>query len=95
MRRAKKYLRPVKPLDSYRLMGCTRYETGGDGLRYKVHHIRAAAKEYRCPGCNGIIAVGTAHEVAWTEEGWFGAAAGRDERRHWHTGCWRARGHRR
>jgi hypothetical protein len=42
-------------------------------------------KTYRCPGCDHEIPPGTAHIVAWAVEG------GEDDRRHWHTGCWRGR----
>jgi hypothetical protein len=44
----------------------------------------AAAKTYRCPGCLQEIRPGVAHVVAWPDEGVH-------DRRHWHTGCWRAR----
>jgi hypothetical protein len=44
----------------------------------------AAVRSYRCPGCDHEVAVGTPHVVAWPE----GAV---DERRHWHSPCWRAR----
>ncbi|GLY03626.1 MULTISPECIES: hypothetical protein [Actinoplanes] len=47
----------------------------------------AAAKTYRCPGCVQEIRPGVAHVVAWPADD-FGDAA---DRRHWHTGCWRAR----
>ncbi|MFC5369780.1 ATP/GTP-binding protein [Arcanobacterium bovis] len=95
MRRSRKYQREVTPLNTHRLMGYTRYEIGADGLEYKVHSIPSAKKQYVCPGCNGIISVGVAHVVAWTEESLFGPLAGARERRHWHTGCWNARGRRR
>ncbi|HZE40403.1 MAG TPA: hypothetical protein VE172_16500 [Stackebrandtia sp.] len=45
-------------------------------------------KAYRCPGCDQEIPPGVAHIVAWPVDG----AA--DERRHWHSPCWRARGRR-
>ena len=46
----------------------------------------AATKPYRCPGCQQLIPPVTPHVVAWpvSED-----ADGGDERRHWHTGCWR------
>jgi hypothetical protein len=46
----------------------------------------AAAKEYRCPGCDQEIRPGTAHVVVWPAE-----TPGLDERRHWHNACWRRR----
>ncbi len=50
----------------------------------------AATKMYRCPGCQQEIPPGLAHVVAWRTE----AHGGLDDRRHWHSGCWRAREHR-
>jgi hypothetical protein len=46
----------------------------------------AAAKTYRCPGCDQEISPGTAHVVVWPAGN---AAAG--ERRHWHNPCWQRR----
>ncbi len=46
----------------------------------------AAAKEYRCPGCDQEIRAGTAHVVVWPAE-----TPGLAERRHWHNACWRRR----
>ncbi|WP_067900634.1 ATP/GTP-binding protein [Nocardia vaccinii] len=65
-----------------------RTEDGPGGSEtYVVRTIPAsrAAKPYRCPGCDHEIAPGTAHIVAWA------AVGGEDDRRHWHTGCWRGR----
>ncbi|NUU21167.1 MAG: hypothetical protein HOV68_06575 [Streptomycetaceae bacterium] len=50
----------------------------------------AAAKVYRCPGCDHEIAVGVPHIVAWRADD-VGAVA---DRRHWHRACWNNRGHR-
>jgi hypothetical protein len=47
----------------------------------------AAAKTYRCPGCMQEIRPGVAHVVAWPVDG----RGDESDRRHWHTGCWRAR----
>jgi hypothetical protein len=47
----------------------------------------AAAKTYRCPGCDQEVPPGVAHVVAWPADG----GGGPQDRRHWHTGCWRAR----
>ncbi|HZA60426.1 MAG TPA: hypothetical protein VE754_01930 [Actinomycetota bacterium] len=38
-------------------------------------------RAYTCPGCNGPIAAGTTHIVAFEDEQ-------PDLRRHWHTPCW-------
>ena len=61
----------------------------------------AATKTYRCPGCMQEIRPGVAHLVAWPVDGGGEDAApgphrhlaeqGAGDRRHWHTGCWRAR----
>lgn len=49
-----------------------------------------AQKTYRCPGCQQVIASGTAHLVVWPE--WTGDdEGGVAQRRHWHTGCWQRR----
>ncbi len=47
----------------------------------------AAAKTYRCPGCMQEIRPGVAHIVAWPIDG----RGDETDRRHWHTGCWKAR----
>ena len=56
-------------------------------------HVRrltgsAATKSYRCPGCDHDIRPATPHVVVWRE-------GGLDDRRHWHTPCWRNRDRRR
>ncbi|MFI0814346.1 ATP/GTP-binding protein [Streptomyces sp. NPDC021098] len=45
----------------------------------------AAAKHYRCPGCDQEIPPGVPHVVAWQQH------MGVDDRRHWHKACWNAR----
>ena len=54
-----------------------------------------ATKPYRCPGCTQLIPPATPHVVAWPVEGGTLSGGGAGERRHWHTGCWRARDRRR
>lgn len=83
------------PLDMERLRTMARTEVGPGGVSYTVRQIAAAAKEYRCPGCNGVVAVGTSHVVVWCNEHLFGAEAAVGERRHWHSGCWRSAARRR
>ena len=51
----------------------------------------AALKPYRCPGCDQLIPPGTAHVVAWPVQKALLSAEAVDERRHWHTACWRRR----
>jgi len=69
-----------------------RREEHGDGS-WVVRPVTGAnaSKVYRCPGCDHEIRAGIPHLVAWPAE----AHVGVDERRHWHTACWRARAHRR
>jgi hypothetical protein len=59
----------------------------------------AAVKTYRCPGCDQEIRPGVPHLVVWPDELGEGPGGGErnptPERRHWHTGCWRARDRRR
>ena len=47
----------------------------------------AATKRYQCPGCMQEIRPGVAHVVAGPADGY----GDETDRRHWHTGCWRAR----
>ncbi|SDY66363.1 hypothetical protein SAMN05444365_10337 [Micromonospora pattaloongensis] len=47
----------------------------------------AATKTYRCPGCDQEIRPGVPHVVAWPADG----RGDLTDRRHWHSGCWRAR----
>jgi len=44
-------------------------------------------KSYRCPGCDQEIRPGIAHVVVWPAD----ERGDLTDRRHWHTGCWRAR----
>lgn len=50
----------------------------------------AATKAYRCPGCDQEIRPATPHVVAFPADG----LGGLEDRRHWHTPCWQARGRR-
>ena len=64
--------------------------------QWRVRHLpgSTAAKTYRCPGCLQEIPPGVPHLVVWPLDGLPGRS-GEAERRHWHTGCWRARDRRR
>lgn len=57
------------------------------GEQWWVRHLTgsAAGKTYRCPGCDQEVRPGMPHVVVWPVD------EGTAERRHWHTGCWRAR----
>lgn len=73
----------------------TRTESGPAGWQdvdFAVRNVSAgqSTKVYRCPGCDQEIMPGTSHIVAWPQD--FGSGA--DDRRHWHTNCWRNRAHR-
>jgi hypothetical protein len=45
-----------------------------------------ADRPYRCPGCDQEVAPRQPHVVVWPAH-----HADADDRRHWHTPCWRAR----
>ena len=79
-------------LDLDRATGGRRAESAGDG-EWVVQQVRGSDREYRCPGCDQVVAPGTPHVVAWRSDGLFGEAV--DDRRHWHASCWQARGRRR
>lgn len=90
-RRPKRRAQPYVPLDVDRLMqGVARVERRGSG-EWHVQPMseRSAVKDYVCPGCGGLVTLGTAHVVVWRADSIFGERAVED-RRHWHTGCWRA-----
>lgn len=59
------------------------------GEEYRVRPVTgasSAARPYRCPGCDQLLAAGVAHLVAWPADDLDAA-----DRRHWHTACWQAR----
>ncbi|MGQ0841260.1 hypothetical protein [Actinokineospora sp.] len=68
-----------------------RHESGPDG-EWLVRGIPGAqaTKAYRCPGCDHEIPAGRPHLVVWPAED-YGTV---EDRRHWHQGCWSARGRR-
>jgi hypothetical protein len=57
----------------------------GDWVVRQVPGV-AAAKTYRCPGCDQEIRPGVPHVVVWPEQ-----TPGPAERRHWHNSCWQRR----
>lgn len=77
-----------------RVHGYDRIESGPDGREWAVRAVtgRAAAKLYRCPGCDHEIRSGLPHVVVWPADEY---GAGIHDRRHWHTPCWAARSRRR
>jgi hypothetical protein len=80
---------PTRELSS---AGWQRTESAADG-EWLVRNVSATGttKTYRCPGCDHEIRPGTTHVVVWPADE-VGTVA---DRRHWHLGCWQARGHRR
>ena len=85
-----KWQREYVPLDVDSVTrGWTRSESRDDGGAWKVRTVSGGDKAYRCPGCDQMIPPGTAHTVAWPADHLFGAQAGLEDRRHWHTSCWR------
>lgn len=71
-----------------RSAAAVRRETGPDG-DWVVRTVpgSAATKDYRCPGCDQLIAAGVGHLVTWPADD-DGSVA---DRRHWHAPCWAAR----
>lgn len=67
-------------------------EAKADGMWF-VRRITGATstKSYLCPGCQQTIAPATPHVVAWPTEKALLSADALDERRHWHTPCWKRR----
>lgn len=77
-----------RPLGSPGGFGLQSRETDSAG-EWVVRRVpgAAAAKPYRCPGCDQVIVPGTPHVVAWLDE----PGRGSDARRHWHSMCWQRR----
>ncbi|MBB5872071.1 hypothetical protein F4553_005505 [Allocatelliglobosispora scoriae] len=84
--------RDDKGLDENRARGGVEFVHADSDGEWSVRHVSvdAAVKIYRCPGCDQEIRVGVPHVVAWPADGRGDAS----DRRHWHTGCWQARGRR-
>ncbi|MEP7160208.1 MAG: hypothetical protein ABI746_03820 [Dermatophilaceae bacterium] len=73
------------------LGGLTRRERHADGEWFvRVLAGREPGRRYRCPGCQQEFVGTVSHVVAWPADG----VGGVDNRRHWHTPCWRNRAHR-
>ena len=75
--------------------GTRKIETGPDGSWVtQVFSGASTKKDYRCPGCDQIIAPGVTHIVTWEYSG--GSMDDHVEsRRHWHKACWANRLNRR
>jgi hypothetical protein len=63
------------------------------GQEYRVRRLTGSgtAKSYRCPRCEHEIRPATPHVVVWPVVGSWRVADPAEERRHWHTHCWRSR----
>ncbi|MFD1826236.1 MULTISPECIES: hypothetical protein [Mumia] len=72
--------------------GHQRVEERGDG-DWVVRTITGATstKTYTCPGCAQPIRPATPHVVVWPLEPGLLSTSGLEERRHWHSPCWRRR----
>lgn len=86
--------RPARPdadASFERLLAGWKRSESRRGSEWTVQPVTGAQalKEYTCPGCGRVIAVGTPHVVAWRSDGVLGDAADLAARRHWHTHCWR------
>lgn len=77
---------PIPEPTEIKLGSFAKVENHADG-QWKVQYLTGATsvKDYTCPGCNGVISMGTPHVVAWHDD------ASKDDRRHWHTACWKRR----
>ncbi|MGV8848532.1 MAG: hypothetical protein ACOH16_03205 [Propionibacteriaceae bacterium] len=87
-RRPSKHLRAPRPLSA----GHASSADKSDG-RWLVRSVpgAAAAKAYRCPGCDHLVHPGMPHVVAWPSTPEVGLERAVDARRHWHTACWERR----
>lgn len=80
--------RPSSPAPAARARGSERVEQRA-GTAWNVRDLRGSDKEYRCPGCHQAVRAGTDHVLVWPVEKSLLSAEAIDERRHWHTACWR------
>lgn len=89
--RSRKRHGEYEPLDMSKIAGSMRKTEVKRGRSWTVQNISSvnAQKVYICPGCHLEILPGTAHLVAWRNDGLMGEAADLEERRHWHETCWK------
>jgi hypothetical protein len=75
------------PIDRDRVRrGVEAVQAHADG-EWLVRKVTSQDKTYRCPGCHQEIRPGVEHVVTWPAD----ERGDLTDRRHWHTGCWRAR----
>ena len=77
---------PHQEVAELKLGNFGRTETHSDG-QWQVVSLtgETSVKVYKCPGCNSEIQPKTPHIVAWLLD------MPVEERRHWHTACWKRR----
>lgn len=77
------------PLDLARVTGGAPRRDAYAGGEWFVRPVTGAgsSRAYRCPGCQQQVGPGIPHVVVWPADGLGGV----DDRRHWHTECWRSR----
>jgi len=87
---SRRRVRPRGPRGTAGPSDVERVESRGDG-DWVVRPVTgsAATKSYRCPGCDQWIAPATPHTVVWPVEKSMLSTSALDERRHWHTACWK------
>ncbi|MFP5283363.1 MAG: hypothetical protein ACLGIF_07930 [Actinomycetes bacterium] len=88
-RRPGKHTRAARPLSP---SSTAAIETSSlTGERWVVRSVpgAAASKRYRCPGCSQVIPPAVPHLVVWPVEPGLTGGGGVEDRRHWHTPCWR------
>jgi hypothetical protein len=88
-RRHRRRAAPTPPVDDdavRRGVSAVQPQADGDWL-VRLVPGPAAVKTYRCPGCDQEIRPGVPHVVVWPAD----ERGDLSDRRHWHTGCWRAR----
>ncbi|MGJ9420931.1 hypothetical protein [Aeromicrobium sp. CF3.5] len=56
---------------------------------WNVRPLAGSQREYTCPGCHRPVRPGVGHVLVWPVQKALLSAEAIDERRHWHTDCWR------
>ena len=87
-KRPSKHLRAARPLAGDFASAASKAD--GEWL-WRGVRPENAAKAYRCPGCDLVIAAGVAHVVVWPIRPAIGSTSAVEDRRHWHTACWARR----
>lgn len=85
--RKKRATRPWQHTGAMRDLGDLLAPSGDDELSLPGYEVKRvdpgrAAKDYVCPACGNVVAIGEGHVVVWPVDD-------PDLRRHWHRHCWR------